>query len=157
MKEVSFLEDQIRFLSGEKIWVIFFWEMGIYFIRDKCYHNYHFSSSSILVSLCNLPWFWRLIQVWGTLINFLGLRRMTSRGLKCANLALLMAAACYNLKNIWCISQKSKNKSDSPLQTWKERLCSIFFSSIGLTKAHTTENSAINFLQIKTGTKNQRL
>ena len=36
--------------------------------------------------------------VWGTLINFLGLRRMTSRGLKCANQALLMAAACYNLK-----------------------------------------------------------
>lgn len=36
--------------------------------------------------------------VWGTLINFLGLRRMTSRGLKCANQALLMAAVCYNLK-----------------------------------------------------------
>jgi IS5 family transposase len=36
--------------------------------------------------------------VWGTLINFLGLRRMTSRGLKCANQALLMSSACYNLK-----------------------------------------------------------
>lgn len=36
--------------------------------------------------------------VWGTLINFSGLRRMTSRGLKCANQALLMAACCYNLK-----------------------------------------------------------
>ena len=36
--------------------------------------------------------------VWGTLINFLGLRRMTSRGIKCANQALLMASACYNLK-----------------------------------------------------------
>jgi IS5 family transposase len=36
--------------------------------------------------------------VWGTLINFLGLRRMTSRGLKCANQALMMAATCYNLK-----------------------------------------------------------
>ena len=36
--------------------------------------------------------------VWGTLINFLGLRRMTSRGIKCANQALLMAATCYNLK-----------------------------------------------------------
>ena len=34
----------------------------------------------------------------GTLINFLGLRRMTSRGIKCANQALLMASACYNLK-----------------------------------------------------------
>ena len=36
--------------------------------------------------------------VWGTLINFLGLRRMTSRGLKCANQALLMASVCYNIK-----------------------------------------------------------
>ena len=36
--------------------------------------------------------------VWGTLINFLGLRRMTSRGIKCANQALLMASACYNFK-----------------------------------------------------------
>ncbi len=36
--------------------------------------------------------------VWGKLINFLGLRRMTSRGIKCANQSLLMAATCYNLK-----------------------------------------------------------
>ena len=36
--------------------------------------------------------------VWGTLINFLGLRRMTSRGITCANQALLLASACCNLK-----------------------------------------------------------
>ncbi|WP_121357594.1 transposase [Flavisolibacter nicotianae] len=33
----------------------------------------------------------------GTLINFLGMRRVNTRGVKLANKCLLVAAVCYNL------------------------------------------------------------
>lgn len=36
----------------------------------------------------------------GTLVNFLGMRRVNTRGLKLANKCLLMAAVCYNLKRL---------------------------------------------------------
>jgi len=38
--------------------------------------------------------------VLGTLVNFLGMRRVNTRGLKLANKCLLMAAVCYNLKRL---------------------------------------------------------
>ncbi|HET7898419.1 MAG TPA: IS1182 family transposase [Flavisolibacter sp.] len=36
----------------------------------------------------------------GTLINFLGMRRVNTRGMQLANKCLLMAAVCYNLKRL---------------------------------------------------------
>jgi hypothetical protein len=36
----------------------------------------------------------------GTLINFLGMRRVNTRGLQLANKCMLMAATCYNLKKL---------------------------------------------------------
>jgi transposase len=36
--------------------------------------------------------------VWGTLINFTGMKRINARGLSAANKCLILAAACYNLK-----------------------------------------------------------
>jgi len=36
--------------------------------------------------------------VWGTLINFTGMKRLNARGIKAANKMLLLAAAIYNLK-----------------------------------------------------------
>ena len=36
----------------------------------------------------------------GTLLNFLGMRRVNTRGIKLANKCLLMAAVCYNLKRL---------------------------------------------------------
>jgi hypothetical protein len=38
--------------------------------------------------------------VLGTLINFLGMRRVNTRGIKPAGKCLLMAATCYNLKRL---------------------------------------------------------
>lgn len=38
--------------------------------------------------------------VLGTLVNFLSMRRVNTRGLKLANKCMLMAAACYNLKKL---------------------------------------------------------
>jgi hypothetical protein len=35
-----------------------------------------------------------------TLVNFLGMRRVNTRGLQPANKCLLMAAVCYNLKRL---------------------------------------------------------
>ena len=36
----------------------------------------------------------------GTLVNFLGMRRVNTRGIKLANKCMLMAAVCYNLKRL---------------------------------------------------------
>ncbi len=36
--------------------------------------------------------------VWGTLINFTGMKRLNARGIKAANKMLLLAATIYNLK-----------------------------------------------------------
>lgn len=36
--------------------------------------------------------------VWGTLINFTGMKRLHARGLQAANKMLLLAATVYNLK-----------------------------------------------------------
>jgi hypothetical protein len=36
----------------------------------------------------------------GTLINFLGMRRVNTRGLQLANKCMLIAATCYNLKRL---------------------------------------------------------
>src|SRR5215218_7619523 len=48
--------------------------------------------------------------VLGTLINFLGMRRLNTRGIQLANKCLLMAAVCYNLKRLlkW-IGEELKN------------------------------------------------
>ena len=46
----------------------------------------------------------------GTLVNFLGMRRVNTRGIQLANKCLLMAAVCYNLKRLlkWT-GDESKN------------------------------------------------
>lgn len=50
----------------------------------------------------------------GTLINFLGMRRVNTRGLKLANKCLLMAATCYNLKKLLkLISKGTENDQNS--------------------------------------------
>jgi transposase len=66
--------------------------------------------------------------VWGTLINFLGLRRMTSRGLKCANQALLMAAACYNLKKYLKYIQRRGITNALAIQENMRPLFYLFFA-----------------------------
>src|SRR6266481_4229153 len=56
--------------------------------------------------------------VWGTLINFMGIKRLNARGLAAANKTLILAAACYNLKK-WLkfVSPKSNIKTMAMLQT----------------------------------------
>ena len=56
--------------------------------------------------------------VWGTLINFTGMKRLNARGLKAANKMLLLAATVYNLKK-WLrfVAPKTNIKTTALLQT----------------------------------------
>jgi transposase len=56
--------------------------------------------------------------VWGTLINFTGMKRLNARGLKAANKMLLLAATVYNLKK-WLrfVAPKTNIKTMALLQT----------------------------------------
>ena len=53
----------------------------------------------------------------GTLVNFLGMRRVNTRGIKLANKCLLMAAVCYNLKRLlkW-IRETESNGGKTPFE-----------------------------------------
>ena len=56
--------------------------------------------------------------VWGTLINFTGMKRLNARGIKAANKMLLLAATVYNLKK-WLryTAPKTAIKEMAMLQT----------------------------------------
>jgi hypothetical protein len=56
--------------------------------------------------------------VWGTLINFTGMKRLNARGIKAANKMLLLAATVYNLKK-WLkfVSPKANIKTMAMLKT----------------------------------------
>ena len=56
----------------------------------------------------------------GTLVNFLGMRRVNTRGIKLAGKCLLMAAVCYNLKRL--LKWTSEN-----LKNQEKRFVSSFF------------------------------
>jgi transposase len=65
--------------------------------------------------------------VWGTLINFTGMKRLNARGLKAANKMLLLAATVYNLKK-WLrfTAPKTNSKVMAMLQTrTREIFCLI--------------------------------
>ena len=56
--------------------------------------------------------------VWGTLINFMGVKRINAKGIGAANKILVLAAACYNLKK-WLrfTTPQSNAKTIALLQT----------------------------------------
>lgn len=60
--------------------------------------------------------------VWGTLINFTGMKRLNARGIKAANKMLLLAATVYNLKK-WLrfTAPKSNIKTMALLKAKAER------------------------------------
>jgi hypothetical protein len=68
--------------------------------------------------------------VWGTLINFTGMKRLNARGLKAANKMLVLAATVYNLKK-WLkyTTPKTAVKAMAILKT-SERECFELFKII---------------------------
>ncbi|ANE51949.1 IS1182 family transposase [Flavisolibacter tropicus] len=51
----------------------------------------------------------------GTLVNFLGMRRVNTRGIQLANKCLLMAAVCYNLKRLLKWMGEAEGKGEKTL------------------------------------------
>ena len=65
--------------------------------------------------------------VLGTLVNFLAMRRVNTRGIKQANKCILMAAAAYNLKKLLKWEQRKIKTAVMAMKTLENRLCFWFF------------------------------
>jgi transposase len=86
--------------------------------------------------------------VWGTLINFMGMKRINARGLAAANKTLILAAACYNLKK-WMrfTAPTSIAKAAAVLQTkTREALGQLKKAFLQLS---TRQNPDFQFLAIR--------
>lgn len=69
--------------------------------------------------------------VLGTLVNYLGMRRMNTRGMEQANKCMLMAAIAYNLKKLLKFTSR---KAQINVQVVQAKLPSLFLSNTGLIK-----------------------
>lgn len=85
--------------------------------------------------------------VFGTLINFLGMSRVNTRGITQANKCMLMAATCYNLKKLLKYSrtlQKTRSQVlEIPHKTTKNGRIEAFFTFLKLRTLwdhHATQN-----------------
>ena len=82
--------------------------------------------------------------VWGTLINFTGMKRLNARGLKAANKMLLLAATVYNLKK-WLkfITPKTNIKAMAMLKAkaGKAFVC----IKMAILKLITVQNAALKY------------
>ena len=77
--------------------------------------------------------------VLGTLVNFLAMRRVNTRGIKQANKCILMAAVAYNLKKLLKWEQRKIKTAVMAMKTLENRLCFWFFElwhSIHSHRAH---------------------
>jgi len=85
--------------------------------------------------------------VWGTLINFTGMKRLNARGIKAANKMLLLAATVYNLKK-WLkfVSPKSNIKTMAMLQTKAKKVFALIKTVF--TRFVAGQNAAACFLPI---------
>jgi hypothetical protein len=69
--------------------------------------------------------------VLGTLVNYLGMRRVNTRGLEQANKCMLMAAIAYNLKKLLKFTTR---KVQTNVQAMQVNLQALFLSKTSLTK-----------------------
>ena len=90
--------------------------------------------------------------VLGTLINFLGMKRVNARGINQANKHVLMAAIAYNLKKYMNYSRINRNSMIMAAEkTLKSQLCSMSYNLI-LTIHLLPGINKNNTYQIKTAT-----
>ena len=66
--------------------------------------------------------------VLGTLVNYLGMRRVNTRGIKQANKCILMAAVAYNLKKLIKWEQKKTKTAMIVLKKAEKSLCLLVFN-----------------------------
>jgi transposase len=65
--------------------------------------------------------------VLGTLVNYLAMRRVNTRGIKLANKCMLMAAVAYNLKKILNWQEQKRKTAVMALKNAEKSLCFLFF------------------------------
>lgn len=68
--------------------------------------------------------------VLGTLVNFLSMRRVNTRGLKSANKCMLMAAVAYNLKKLLRFTAPKVTAMVKKLETKKKKGTGNIFSML---------------------------
>lgn len=85
--------------------------------------------------------------VWGTLINFMGIKRINARGLAAANKILIVAAACYNLKKWLKFTTPKSNVKTMALIKTKARAVFAFIKMM-LAQLITRQNAELYFLPI---------
>ena len=81
--------------------------------------------------------------VLGTLVNFMGIRRIWTRGLHNANKFMIGAAIAYNLKK-WLNYREQKIKTAAiSLQKRAESLCFWFLALLSLAQQHTRKSTCL--------------
>ena len=86
--------------------------------------------------------------VWGTLINFMGMKQMNARGLAAANKMLLLATACYNLKKWLKLTAPKTNIKTMAIAKTKARQAFAFIKMV-LIRLIAELNAASSFLHIR--------
>ena len=66
--------------------------------------------------------------VLGTLVNFLAMRRLNTRGIKQANKCMLMAAVAYNLKKLMKWNEQKTKTAVVSLKKAETSLCFFVFN-----------------------------
>lgn len=82
--------------------------------------------------------------VLGTLINFMGMRRIFTRGIKQANKFLIGAAAAYNLKK-WFYREQRKSTDKGSSVSGKEKIRTKLTQAGGLSTKHKVEEAIFQF------------
>gem|GEM_PF-123452 len=79
--------------------------------------------------------------VLGTLINFLGMKRVNARGIAAAEKHVLMASLCYNLKKLLKFKPRSVEtvaiKVQAKIENFAEKFSDVFFACFGSFSAGT--------------------
>ncbi|MFN2440063.1 MAG: IS1182 family transposase [Chitinophagaceae bacterium] len=83
--------------------------------------------------------------VLGTLVNFLAMRRVNTRGIKQANKCIIMSAIAYNLKKLLKWEQKMINTAVMAMKKVEKNLCFLFFRLSQLVQAHRQPQLAFIF------------
>jgi hypothetical protein len=79
--------------------------------------------------------------VLGTLINFMGIRRIWTRGLKNANKFMLGAAVAYNLKKWLNYTEQKRKTAVISLKMTAEGLCFWFFAACYFIQQHNKKST----------------
>jgi hypothetical protein len=74
--------------------------------------------------------------VLGTLVNYLSMRRVNTRGIRQANKCMLMAAVAYNLKKLMKFSEQKRKTAVMRMKKAEKSLCSLLFILYGSIQVH---------------------